>query len=606
MEETENKNRENLSQESPVQESAAAETATSESTAQKTKKPLKFKLGENIKKFALMILSVFQDYPVTMIAILLAAFGSTILVTWDNRDTIIYPERVIAFLTITAMQTIAFEEVFAKKKLVRYVGCGVSAILSVIYVWFLTFQGETLFGMDPDIPIELVAKILFVHGIITLGLSIWHMYRRTEEDFEVYATKAFLELLKASVVYGLFALGLALLIWVFNELIFDTDEFMAQVEIFLAGGIYVPMCLKALSSKNETPGKFSRFCILYVLQSMQLLAFAIIYLYIIKLFVTREDTSNKIFLILGCLFAVGMPIWTMIHGLEHKDGFLGKIAPFIPYAFIPFVFLQIWSISLRISAYGMTIDRYGCVVLVVCEIIYFVLYFLRHRGNKQAVSYSLFVLMVAAFICILCPGTNYESVVIRSQMKRMAVMLEEENPSELTKSDIKSAYRVIQHIGPKGKKALEDKLTEDQIAKINTYDINGSLRNAFVYLSAYRNFSAVDVTEYCAIYEFSAFSTTYSDGRMTITIQKDDRNSETEIMKIDIGDYVSGIMDTYTESYDSKFSIRGMGVISLNDWQDLYLTQINIEFNKETKKVNTISLEGYLLLKRSLLFESSK
>nr|MCR5500247.1 hypothetical protein [Acetatifactor sp.] len=92
MEETENKNRENLSQESPVQESAAAETATSESTAQKTKKSLKFKLGENIKKFALMILSVFQDYPVTMIAILLAAFGSTILVTWDNRDTIIYPE----------------------------------------------------------------------------------------------------------------------------------------------------------------------------------------------------------------------------------------------------------------------------------------------------------------------------------------------------------------------------------------------------------------------------------------------------------------------------------------------------------------------------------
>jgi len=235
-----------------------------------------------------------------------------------------------------------------------------------------------------------------------------------------------------------------------------------------------------------------------------------------------------------------------------------------------------------------------------------VLYFLHHRGNKQAVSYSLFVLMAAAFICILCPGTNYESVVIRSQMKRMSVMLEEEYPSEQTKSDIKSAYRVIQHVGPKGKKTLENKLTEDQIAKIKTYDINGNLRNAFVYLSANRNFSAVDVTEYCAIYEFSAFSTTYSDGRMTITIQKDDRNSETEIMKIDIGDYVNGIMNNYTESYDSKFSIRGMDVIPLNDWQDLYLTRVSIEFNRETKKVNTISLDGYLLLKQSLLFESSK
>ncbi|MBP5264464.1 MAG: hypothetical protein J6Z33_08850, partial [Lachnospiraceae bacterium] len=90
MEETENKNRENLSQESPVQESAAAETATSESTAQKTKKPLKFKLGENLKKLGLMILGVFKDYPVTMIAIVLAALGGSILVTWHNRETEIY------------------------------------------------------------------------------------------------------------------------------------------------------------------------------------------------------------------------------------------------------------------------------------------------------------------------------------------------------------------------------------------------------------------------------------------------------------------------------------------------------------------------------------
>ncbi|MBQ6096102.1 MAG: DUF4153 domain-containing protein [Lachnospiraceae bacterium] len=599
MEETENKNRENLSQENPVQESAAAETATSESTAPKTKKPLKFKLGENLKKLGLMILGVFKDYPVTMIAIVLAALGGSILVTWHNRDTEIYVERVICFLLLTAMQTIAFEEVFPKKKIVRFVGCGVSAILAVLYVYILSFDGKVIFGMDFDLVSEFTVKILCVHGAIMLGLSIWHMFRRTEEDFEVYATKAFLELLKASVVYGLFALGLALIIWVFNELIFDTDDFLAQVEIFLAGGIYVPMCLKAISEKNETPGKFSRFCILYVLQPMQLVAFAIIYLYIIKLFVTREDTSNKIFLILACLFTIGMPIWTLIHGLEHKDGIIGKLSPFIPYLFIPFVFLQIWSIGVRIAAYGVTADRYCCVLLIICEIIYFVLYFLHHRGNKQAISWCLFVAMAVAFFGLLFPGTSFDSVVIRSQMKRLTVMLEEEYPSEGTKSGIKTAYRSIQNVGYKGKRAIEKRLTEEQIATIKEYNEYYYRSNSSrVSLYANRDFTNVDVTKYSRIYYFTSYTTTYKNDAISLYVQTNSEDaSETTRMELDVSDYLREIMDTYSDNYDHNFTLIGQGVFHMDERHDVYLTNIDIDYNKETKVVNRVSFHGYVLEK---------
>lgn len=594
MEEMEKMNQENASQETISPESPAKEPP-----AGSGKKPRKFNVGENLKKLGLMILGVFKDYPVTMIAIVLAALGGSILVTWHNRETEIYVERVIVFLLLTAMQTIAFEEVFPKKKLVRFVGSGVSAVLAALYVYILSFDGKIIFGMDFDVVSENTIKILCVHGVIMLGLSIWHMFRRTEENFEVYATKAFIELLKASVVYGLFALGLALIIWVFNELIFDTDDFLAQVEIFLAGGIYVPMCLKAISGKNETPGKFSRFCILYVLQPMQLLAFAIIYLYIIKLFVTREDTSNKIFLILAFLFSIGMPIWTLIHGLEHKDGIIGKLSPFIPYLFIPFVLLQIWSMGVRIAAYGVTADRYCGVLLILGEILYFVLYFLHHRGNKQAISWTLFVLMAFTFFGLLFPATSFDSVVIRSQMKRLTVMMEEENPSEETQSMIKSSYRSMETVGYRSKKAFEKSFTEDQIERIKEYTEYYSRHNpSFVSLYASRDFTAVDVSAYRMLYYFSAFSTTSEDGRLGVNVQTSDAGTfDGNRIEIDLHEYTSEIMNTYTDNYDHNFTLNGQGVIHIDDTKDLYLTVIDIDFNKDTKVISSIHLRGYILEK---------
>ncbi|MBP5282481.1 MAG: DUF4153 domain-containing protein, partial [Lachnospiraceae bacterium] len=342
----------------------------------------KIRFTDRIKSLAKRIIDVFREYPVTMICIMLAALVGTILIPIHDRDLEQNFERVIFFFLLTAMQAIAYEEIVPQKKPIRITGYIVSVLLSILNVYVLSYDRETFLGIDNNIVCEIFAKTLLVYGVIMIGLSIHHMFRRTEEDFEIYATKAFLEFLKATVVYGLFALGLALVIWVFNELIYQTDYLLEMVELFLAGGIYVPMCLKAISSKHDEPGKFSRFCILYVLQPLQLAAFAIIYMYIIKIFVTREDPANKIFLILACLFAIGMPIWTLVHGLKQEKGILPKISIFLPYAFIPFLALQIWSIAIRIRAYGMTIDRYTCVVLVICEILYLALYAIQHIGKK--------------------------------------------------------------------------------------------------------------------------------------------------------------------------------------------------------------------------------
>jgi hypothetical protein len=64
------------------------------------------------------------------------------------------------------------------------------------------------------------------------------------------------------------------------------------VEIFLAGGIYVPAMLLVMSGKKGGVGKFAKACVLYVLEPMLILAMAIIYVYIVKIFVTNDIPST--------------------------------------------------------------------------------------------------------------------------------------------------------------------------------------------------------------------------------------------------------------------------------------------------------------------------
>ena len=551
----------------------------------------KVNLIDSLKTLGRRIIDVFKDYPVTMISIVVAALLGSILIEWDNHDTEIYMERAIAFFLILAMQTLLFEEVFPLKKVIRYTGYAVSAALSAAYVYVLSNEAEVMFGMDHEILNSWLVKILVVHGVAFAGVSIHHMFDRLEEDFEVYAARAFLELVKSTVVYGLFALGLAAIIWIFNELIFDTDDFLSQVELFLAAGIYTPMCLKAISSKNEEPGKFARVCFLYVLQPMLIVAFGIIYLYIIKIFATNDIPSNRIFNILAFLFAIGMPVWTVVHGMEQKKSFLQRIIVYLPYVFIPFVLLQSWSIGLRISEYGITTARYQAIVLVFCEVVYFALYFWHRRGRKRAIADILYVLIAVSFFGILCPVTNWEDTVIRSQIKRLVVMIDSKDADP---QDIKSSFRALNYAGYRGKDALQEKLTPEQIAKIEDMNEYQNIIKDEVYLYGSKMFTDVDITGYSSLCEVED-NHLADDGTMTLSIRHDGYNSEN--IDVDLSEYLNYIMDNYHESYSSDFRLSDNYIVNIDANTTLYLTYLSMSYDRNTRHVESLSLSGYLLRK---------
>ena len=550
------------------------------------------------------IYEVFKDYPATMIAIIAAAFLGAIL-AGDNIIADDYEEeavRVIGFFLIFSFQAIMYEEVFKNRLKIRIAGYALSSVISFVSVYIFSYEDEILFGTSADTVKEISARILFVYGVVMTGCAVYHMFKRLEEDFEIYCTKAFLELLKASVVYGLFAIGLGIIVFIFNELIYDTDDFVWQLELFLAGGIYTPMCIKAISSKNERAGKFARFCITYVLFPMLLIALAIIYIYIVKIFVTDTVPSNRVFEILAFLFSIGMPVWTMLHALLDRNGQteekqqkgFSKVAVFIPYAFIPFIILQCWSIGIRIKDYGFTTSRYSAVVLIIAEIIYFILYAIHHRGKKHAISWMLFALMAISFLAVIMPGISYDDVVIRSQTKRIEKMIDNKNLTDKEKSAIKSAYRAIDRVGYKGENALNKRFSKAQIDEIKEYSDYNDWNSDKIYPYYNNSHVSIDVSEYSRL--TFASSTDNRSGLSTyeyeiMTIAKD---KERQIYKVDISEIIKWI-DANGEKGSRDLDLTGREKIRIDDRRDFFITRLNMTYDLETKEAQYVSFDGYIL-----------
>ncbi len=544
-----------------------------------------------IKGIGLKIYEVFKDYPVTMLGIIVAALLGAILEEVYNNNTEEILEKIMVFCLITSGQTIMYEEVFKKKIPVRVIGSIVSAIISFVFVMIFSHEGETLWGADTDLVSETAVRFLCPYLTVLIGLAIYHMFKRLEQDFEVYCTKAFLELIRATVVYFLFAVGLGIIVFIFNELIYDTDDFIWQLELFLAGGIYVPMCLKAISGKNERPGKFARLCIMYVMQSMLLIAFLIIYVYIVKLFISDETPSNSVFGILAFLFSIGMPVWTLIHGVIREDQG-SKFSEYIPFLFVPFVLLQCWSMGIRIKAYGITTSRYFGIVLIIGEIIYITLYVLQMIKKKDFLSKIIFVIMILTVFSILIPATNFQDAVIRSQTKRLEELLSKEHESESMKSAIYSAYNAIERAGYKGEKTLEIKYTREQMKEIEGYSGYRYYDPEVYVYSKKCELDDLDVSGFKKI--------TYVVGKPgnAATCYLYRGNTETNRpefgIMVDLSGYVQSIIDDMDHK-ETQFSLQGREIIKIDDNTSLYIRSLEFRYNENSMKVSQIELNGYLL-----------
>ena len=550
---------------------------------------------EKLKNAVLKIGNIFRDYPVTLGCIVLIAAIAAVIVDCDFNTDIC--EKALIFLSAYSIQALFTEEYFGNKLIARIIGYVIAAPISAFLVYLSLFEGEYLLGMPADKAEEIFVCIYVSYFVGLVCASLYHMYRRQKETFESYCLKTFFGLLRTSVVYGLFAGGLAIIILIFDTLIFHTDSFIERVEIFLAGGIYVPALLLVLSRKKDEVGKFSKICVLYVLEPMLILTMAIIYIYIIKIFVTNDIPSNSVFAIITALFTAGMVIWTLACGIG-EDTFFCRVARILPFVFIPCIILQAWSILIRIGDYGFTPERYLGVMLVIFELIYMVLYSIRMVWKKDSVALIMWVAALMVFTGLLMPYFNYASVCVRSQTGRLEGITINE---QLKDSDIAgtagSAYRsILYDCGWRGEEAADKLFTvAEREILLSCQSSSGSYHQTSYYLNDNADIINLDISKYRMLTAVSGYINDPETNTVELT------SSSGTVFIADMSQFMEDLKAYGHERSVSpkylSFELTDYAVIELDEHYDLKLTQFNSNYDSVKDTLDYLSFKGYLLEK---------
>lgn len=545
------------------------------------------KLKEKVSNLYEILKKSIKKFPLTIITIIVLTLICAIDVERNILNTIIF-NNIIIFGVIFANGTFLTETISEekKKKTVGYIiSASIALIFTCISVW------------DKAIPKSIMnwlQNLLNCGMISVFSLSIYFNYKKSEKTFEQYVTSVFVNILKTSIIYGILAVGSAIVTTVFIYLILNGTKYtlLAQIEILILGIYYIPTLLYSLYNIEEKTSKFSKIVIKYVLGTLVIIAFAIIYMYIIKIIILKDMPSNQIFRILAALFIVGCPIWTMIENFKENTQ-IDKINNLLPKLFIPFIILQIYSIGVRILNNGFTESRYLCVMLIIFEIIYTII----KLTKKERIGEIILIFVALTVISTVFPYINMNKVSIMSQYNNLKMFKEKVSYTEEEKQKISGAYYYL-YGREEGRKLIDSLLTKNEESEIvNFKKSSGAEKNIIrKYISAHSEAKSLDIAGYSNLYEVNLSSYKQNQGN----IEKVFGNLElitlnnNEAIHSNISQKVKEYMQ-YGDTLQNNF--ESINRIQIDSNKMLILTRISVSYDEVNENVESYNITGYLLEK---------
>ena len=551
-----------------------------------------------LKEKILGVLQTFKKsigkFPLTIIsAIVLTVIYTICLDNYSIETTTL--TNISLFIVIFASSTFLIETVLEtkiKKKIIYYI---IAAIWATVLTYAVNIE-EGLLGMSNTIFLFKIERFIICYLIATIVLAIYYNYKSLNKTFEQYVTSTFVTIFKTSLIYGILAIGIAMITAVFVYLILDGESYIlvARMEILLFGVYYIPTVLYSFYDQEEEIGKFAKIVIKYVLGTLVIVAFAIIYMYIIKIIFLRDMPSNLIFRILSALFIIGLPVWTMILSFK-EDTTLDKINRKLPLLFIPFIILQIYSIGTRILSNGITELRYLCLMLIIFEIVYIIIYLTK----KEKVSRILLVFLALTVISTIAPYINMFTISNLSQYNNLKIYKQKTEYSEEEKTKIYGAYNYLRYSSIEGKKYIENYLTKDDeelIKKLKNSGTKKSDNGKNIYVD--KDINYIEVEGYKKVYKIDSYSYNSSKENRTIdeifsdieiNTQESNYSIEANILPL-INEYVNheNEMNNYSEENNE---------LKLDENKKIILERLILKYDDTTKNVSYYNMSGYLLEK---------
>lgn len=541
------------------------------------------KFKEYLSKTFSTVINLLKKYPLTLIICICLTLFLTIFIDTDvfKSSTI---EKTALFGVMWAIGVIFIETLKLKNKKFTIASYVLTAIISFVFVNLL----ENVYGVFN----EHVTRIMTGYGLISILLSMFFIIKKEKITFQEYLLKIFNNVFNSSITYGILNIGMTLILVIFVELILDGSygELLFRSQILLLGLFYFPAMQNSISDvKEKQPSSFIKVLVKYVLLPLVTIAMIIIYIYIAKILIQREMPSNIIFRILAGIFIAAFPIWNMVSYFKEQK-IIYKISRILPYAYLPFIFLEIYSVGVRIIELGFTPVRYIGIAFIIFQII--VLLFTISK-RKISLSYSFIVLSAIIFIACMTP-LNFNTMSKLSQKQILVSILSEERNFddllEMEKEKVHSAYSYLTN--NYGDNYIP-KYIKEMNNEINSYSkVNLNYRNN-EYISFSEYGGEIQVKQYASIIPIRMANSKYNNGN--INLYDYDNNYAANV---DIKTIVEKVIDENkkTSKLAENYILQNR-YVPINEIQTLYITRLDITYDTSTNEVIHISLSGYLLKK---------
>ena len=439
----------------------------------------------------------------------------------------------------------------------------------------------------------------YVLSVFLIGLI--KAIKNTEVDIGEYIIKVLKNLFNVGIIYTILNIGLTLILLIFMILILNNEnnwDLMARLQIALLGFLVLPASLVAITEINNDISKFIKTIILYIMLPLTIIATAIIYIYMAKIFIIREIPSNAIYRILAGLFTVAFPIWVSIYTFKEQSKSIEKMCKILPIAFAPFILLQIYSIYTRIAENGLTPSRYIGVVFIIFEIIAI---FLSLFKERKYLIHTITTAVILIVISTILPVVNMQSASYISQSNRLKKAWKANQTfnqlSDENKNIAKSAYKYLIREN-NSIKYIPSYIDDEAIKNYNKSD-NYSYTNYLHYeyidypkTYGYSENEIIPIEEYKKI---QPVRVTEADKQLnTIT-----NISLTNSVTVDLREYISKIVeeDKVSDKNVQEY-IKLNHKIKVDENTDFYITKFNLNYaNPRAVYVSYLVIEGYILYK---------
>lgn len=271
-----------------------------------------------------------------------------------KEDTLAHVAMVLGLgIPLSLCIKIFFERISVKKMTVGVIYI-IAALVLVGYYKFLL----------PNLEMVSVTRyIAFSLALYLLFLAIPYLGRK--DGFELYVIKLFTGFLITCLYSLILFLGLAAILFTINSLFSAGISEKVYFDLWLTVvGIFAPAYFLAgipaygVTYQDEDYPKFLQVLLLYIVMPLLSVYTAILYVYFIKIIVTRIWPAGIVSHLVLWYSLISTVVIFFVYVLKEKNAWAGTFITFFPKLILPLLVMMFVAMGIRINAYGITEKRY--------------------------------------------------------------------------------------------------------------------------------------------------------------------------------------------------------------------------------------------------------